>query len=390
MFYGGIHLAGTGMTPRHLAGLLLFIACVIKDRKIHLDKIWLLYFVFIFFFFLCTAINNHSSDFFQQLFSSFTIAYIAYWATIILVREGNLKVLLSLFVIVGLIDGVTTIFQALNITYYDTIMRLFLISFDEVYEEDMLRHSADAVIGFSIPGLFNSPVVNGYFLMTASIFSLTYQKDGLKPLHLIPFVVLIVSLFMAQQRSPFFLGVIFTIYIFVKIGLSKKKDLFRNFFVMLFLGVVAIFGLSYLIRFSEANEMRYADAFSETGREGIYGFWGEYLLENIFFPDLYGAMKTNGHFPHNLFYNMLAYGGLFGFIALLVILFRQLSFTISNMLKKYNKKLEFVILACAFLAYIANSLTHNASIANGDSFYWILWAAVSTLPCAINKSILKI
>lgn len=385
MFYGGMHLGGTGMTPRHLAGLLLLIACVVKDRKIYLDKVWLLYFVFIFFFFLCTAINSHSSEFYQLLFSSFTIAYIACWATIILVREGNYKVLLSLFVVVGLIDGVTTIFQALNITYYNTIMQLFMISFDEVYEEDMLRHSTDEVIGFSIPGLFNSAVVNGYFLMTASILSLAYQKDGLKPLRLIPFVVLIVSLFMAQQRSPFFLGIIFTVFIFVKIGLLRQKSLFRNVFVMLFLGIVAIFGLSYLIRFSEANDMRYVDALSETGREGIYGFWGQYLSENMFFPDLYGAMKTNGHFPHNLFYNMLAYGGIFGFMALLVILIRQLSFTISNMLKKNSNKLEFVILSCAFLAYIANSLTHNGSIVNGDSFYWILWAAVSTLPCVINK-----
>lgn len=371
--FGSIRLGPVSI--RQLFTVIMFICCVNETKGFWMDTCTKCLFLFSLFFGLTSLYYDYFPDFIRFLVGFYIVAWIAMWATTITIKKKNVMDCVNTLVCVGVIDSLITILQCLG---NKSALAIGVI-FSPLEAESLMDSLVQGEIyNHSIMGIFGA-TSNGYFLMVATILSLTYIVKGNNCFKYFPFVICVIASFMCQQRGPFYINLLFILYFLYK----YLQDVTPIKKMALFIAIIIFCAYSMLLfmDFSEQNNMRYSSlAFDGTGREGVYRYCREYLKNNLLFANLFEFRRLYHYSPHNLFYNMLIYGGLFGFFPICVALWIQVKTSLRAVWKS-SVRTDIVkfVMAGALLAFTANSLIHNASIITGDVLLWVLWGTVRGL-----------
>lgn len=372
LLYGSFRIADTSLTLRNLFALIMGFACWMKTKKLYMDKYLLLYFIFVFFFGISSIATGYVIDFLHELIGFVFVAYIAYWATIIIIRKYNsLSILVYVIIGIGVFDSLVTVSQVFYIPFFDSLLKsLYLgVSNDVFIEKQLIERD---LMGISIPGIFDTAVRNGHFLILSTLLSLYVQKNGFKLLGYLITVVMLVGLFFCQQRAPFFISGVLLIYVFYKLyGSGKsgvKKIILTGIIVTVLWGGVTTFMPMLL-----SGDFRFSEGLESSERRDIYTNTINWILEHPL-GGIFDVRKIVS--PHNFFLNAFVYAGWLGGWFMVIDLFLQMLLLFKNLrVSDNNLKFSTVVLISAYLGLTINSMVHNVSIVTGDALTWISWAA---------------
>lgn len=372
VFYSNFRVVGP-ITPRQIMSLVMFAICIYVDARVFMDKYFRWYLLFIFSFGFSSLCTGYLGKFITFLIAYFFVAYVACWATTILISKyKGTAALVNTFVVFGILNALTTIGQFYEIEIFNSIPGIIGINVSEEYLE--MADETDSFEGFSLPGLFSGAVHNGYFAMTATLLSLWYQRKRFSLVRLIPWIIGMIGLYLTQQRGPLLITAALSILIIFKV-LGKNKGFFTSIIRAAFI-VVAVYGVLYFEAYSSLNGMRYVKGFEDETRAVIYQKSIDYLSQHILFGGRFRSQAIGLRPPHNLFLNAWLYGGLLGLLIVVGLTIKQV-FNVAKQAigKSFLENYPKTILGLAFLAYTANSMVHNLSIVTGDAVVWILWGA---------------
>lgn len=401
VFYGQVRMM-FGLTPRHIAIVAMFIACARQSISFPLGRIMKAYLLFIFTFVVSATLTGYLSE---LLITYYIAACAGYWATkILVIKYNDAKLLLNTIIILGVVNAVVTIGQMVGLSFSDQLVSYFQLRLPEKYLDSLDREGGeDLALMLTRPGLFNSAVYNGYFLMTTGVASLALLVRKLQPTRLIPWIVIVLGCVCVQERGPIIILAVLSAFAFYKILFLKRLKyalLMTLFGLTLYLlsGLVSLtmlqgsqggnesrvvammyedddkLGAGYYSRFIQ--ESRFAElGLDDTGRGDIYELSTNYLMDHPFIGGYHRFARKYNTAPHNLFLNAFIYGGIVGGFCILLILFWQ----VKPLWRVLRRKIVRTNPACFFLglAYVAftlNSLAHNKSVVTGDEFLWMLWA----------------
>lgn len=368
LLYNSIHLFG-GLTPRNIMAMVMFLACVVEDRRVLWDKWFGIYLVFLLFFGLSSMLTGYLLLFIQRLVGYYFVGYVGYWSTKILLKKYNaVRLLVSLFLIIGFVDEIVTIGQFYNLPYFTIIPQYLGIGVDTELLENM--DVGEAAMGLVLPGILGTDVYNGYFLMVVGILSFYFLRSGFRFIALIPWLLAVVASFMAQQRAPFYVLLIISVFILFKAVLLGKSQL-KWILVVVFLALIPI-GVQYLFDFLLGGDTRFNIGTESTGRDEIYQKAIDYINNNLFL----GGYFDSGLAPHNMLLTAWIAGGFFGFVAIVVLTVMQLVEVLKLSLKKLGSHyFVYLLFGLAFVGFTMNSMFHNAGMTSGDFVIWTLWGA---------------
>ena len=375
VLYANTRIGGLGVTPRHIMTIMMFAVCVYEDRGLFMDRYFGIYLLFVAGFGFSSAIFGYFPVFLIRDFIGFYfVAYVGYWATKILVHKyDGVQWLINTFIVMGMVDAVVTVGQLFNISIFQAIPDRIGIRLEADYVEAMEKGMD--VMGLSLPGIMCNDVYNGYFLMVVSVLCLYYQKNRFNFIKLLPWMISMVALYGNQERGPLFIALAFSVFVLFKVIRSSKSQL-KPLYLIMFV-FISIFGVYVGLNFLLSGESRFAMGFDLTNRDSIYQHSIEYIRENFLWGGWYNLLFTRGFAPHNLFLNAWIYGGLVGFVAIVVLSFKQLIAVIRLIMSKLTpESMANIVIAMAFFAFALNSLLHNKSVVTGDAIIWILWGAV--------------
>ena len=350
--------------------VLMLIVCISENHRLYMDKWFGVYLVFIAMFGVSSIITGHPSQFIHRLIGYYFVAYVGYWATIVLLRKYNgHSFLVNLIVIIGLFDVFITYGQFFNIPAIKTIPSYIGINIDTEFLDSL--GVGDEAYGIALPGIMATDVYNGYFLMTVGLFSLFYLRRGFSIIRFIPWIVSFAGSFMVQQRAPFYLLLLFSAFVFFKV-LAHSNNRFKLLFVIVFLAATPFIADS-LFDYLLSGETRFSIGFDSTSRDVIYRESLNFINEHFFL----GGFFDSGLAPHNQFLSAWIMGGLIGLLSIIWITLDQSVSAIRLLLSKLSgESFVFVVSSAALLGFILNSMLHNAGIANGDILYWIIWGFI--------------
>lgn len=402
LFYGQVRVM-FGLTPRHIAIAAMLIACLRSGVPYPNGRIIKAYIVFVFTFLVSALVTGYVRD---VLIVYYIAAYIGIWATKILIekyRSGSL--LLYTIVVLGVINAVVTIGQALGLTLADRIISFFQLSLPDKYVIQMEEDgSDDLVLMLTRPGMFISAVYNGYFLMTSGVVSLLLVARDSRLLRVVPWFVISLGCICVQERGPIFILTVFSALIFYRTLVLKRfaLGLLLSLFVLSIhfvtntiasvlpqrIETISVYTPSGMTdeddessdvmqnNSSSLRKNRLADlGFDDTGRGRIYGQVTDYLMDHPFVGGYHRLKRIYGHAPHNLFLNAFIYGGIIGGFAIMLILIWQAPPLWRVLRRKIHKTDTICFFAgLAYVAFTLNSLVHNKSIVTGDEMVWMLWA----------------
>lgn len=397
VFYGNLHVFG-GVTPRHIATVVMLATCFARENRIFINNIILLYLLFIFCFGVSSFVTGYAMKYLTMLLSYFFVSLVAFWATKILItRYKGLNFFMILFIVLGVFDGVMTISQTLGLGIADRLMQMlhlystqeFMVVLNENRAEDLeyldsmddvSDISSNPVGGLSImmrviPGAFSDGVYNGYFLMTTGVMSLMLLAQKLNIVRAIPWVVCAISCICVQERGPILILIALSLYALYKILLSRHVQKSMLSIVITLVSLVVV--MRYVYHFVSSVGSRFAEVgLEDNARENIYSYALEYYLSHPFFGGFFKFNRISPHPPHNLILNAFIYGGFVGGLAILMILYKQFKSIAKTLWGKVNEQngIHF-ILALAYIAFTLNSFLHNKSIVTGEVIVWMLWAA---------------
>lgn len=397
VFYGDLHLFGP-VTPRHILTAMMFVICLVKDFHIKPNSIIRLYLLFIFSFLISSFATGYEMNGLSFLVSSYLVSIVAFWATKILVtRYNGQRFFINLFIVLGVFDGVMTICQTLGIGLADRLMQIlhlysaeeFMVELNEKRAEDLeYLDSMDDISDMSsypvgglslmmrvIPGAFRSGVANGFFLMTTGVMSLMLMVRKFNLIRVIPWLICALGCFCVQERGPILILVALSFYALYKFMFSRhvKKNNISIAITIVTLFVV----MRYVYYFVSNVGSRFAEiGLEDKGREAIYGDALDYYFNNPLLGGFFRFVDNYPHPPHNLILNAFIYGGFFGGLAILTVLYKQFKAIVKILWRKVNNLngIRFIV-ALAYTAFTLNSLLHNQSIVLGNVIVWMLWSA---------------
>ena len=402
VFYGQVRMM-FGLTPRHIAIVVMFIACARQSISFPLGRIMKTYLLFIFTFVVSATLTGYLS---QLLITYYIAACIGYWATkILVIKYNDAKLLLNTIIILGVLNAAITIGQTFGLSFADQLVSFFQLKLPEKYLDKISSEGGeDMALMQTRPGLFNSAVYNGYFLMTTGVASLMLLVRKLQLKRFVPWIIIVLGCICVQERGPIIILGILSVFAFYKILIIKKlKYVFLMTLFGLTLYLLSGLVLSTMLQENHDDgemslvpmmfeddgdrgagnysnilkESRFAElGLEDTGRGDIYEQTTDYLMDHPFIGGYHRLVQIYGMAPHNLFLNAFIYGGIVGGIAILFILFWQaipLWRTLRRKIVRTNPVCFFAGLA--YVAFTLNSLAHNRSIVTGDEFLWMLWAA---------------
>ena len=355
--------------------VLMFFVCLIKDKKFYFNKYWGLYLVFIAFYGLSSFVTGYGSLFFQRLMGDFFVAYTACWATKIYVcKYSSRKSFLVVLMILGVLDAIITIGQVYNWPYVSSFVSALNLDINVTYYE-AIEHDLDMTM-LVIPGMFRSGVMNGHFLMFATICSFVLLSIKNKTIRLLGFATIFTTLlssYLTQQRAGFFISLAFSVYLVFRLQTTTRTK--YKPVVYFFLIIIITSALSILWNSIGSVESRYTErGLSMTGRETIYASAFEYFLSNPLGGFL-SFINERQMYPHNFFLNALLMGGLFGGVLLIFMAFKQLKYIVVKLHWAPKRDIISWIIGLSFIATFIDSLVHNISLANGDILAWLSWTA---------------
>lgn len=402
VFYGQLRLM-FGLTPRHIAIVVMLIACI-KQQGIPfpMGRIMKTYFVFILTYLVSATITGYIGN---VLIMYYVGACVGFWATKILVvkyHDGSL--LLNLLIVLGVLNALVTIGQTFNMSFADKLISFFQLRLPQEYLNRMdVEGSEDMALMLRRPGMFPSPVYNGYFLMTAGVASLMLFTRKWWIQRFIPWVIISFGCFCVQERGPIIILALLSALAFYKMIISNKYALF--FLLIVFIIQSIAVSIESPLRVSETNSMETYRTFTTDGDEDIsesniwsnysqftkesrfanigindsdreknYGLTINYIMDHPIIGGSHRLHAMYNIYPHNLFLLAFCYGGFLGGFAIMLILFWQakpLWRVLRRKVADTNPVCFFA--ALAYLAYTLNSMVHNRSIVTGDEVIWMLW-----------------
>lgn len=236
-FYGSTYII-SAITLRHIVAVLMFISCVMEDKRIWIDKYFGLYCVFLLAFGLSSILTGYVSDFIRGLLAFYFVSYVGYWSTKILIQKGHsIKCLLYPLFLFGALDAIVSISQITMIFDLTPLLDVLHISLDM---ETLERFEGkEGAMGISVPGIMNDPVSNGEFLMVMIVLSMYFQRKKFNVSGILITILFLVGSFFTQQRSPFFFAIIVMFYIlyknfFTRLSTASKIILIIPIIVLLF------------------------------------------------------------------------------------------------------------------------------------------------------------
>ena len=242
-----------GITPRNVMTIVMMVVCIIEDRRFFLDKWFGIYLFFLLFFAMSSMLTGYLSQFLHRLIGFFLVGYVGYWSTKILVKKYEaVRLVLSLFLIIGLLDIVVTIGQFYNVPFFTVIPQLMGISVDAEFLDDL--NTGEEALGVVLPGIMATDVYNGYFLMVIGVLSFCFLRSGFRIIALLPWLLTMVASFMVQQRAPFYILIFVSAFVIIKVVLLGKSR-FKWLFVLLLLVLIPI-GVEHLYDFLISGDSR--------------------------------------------------------------------------------------------------------------------------------------
>ncbi len=362
-----------GLTPRQLMAVVMFFVCLYEERTFWGDKYTKLYFVFFLFFGLSSIIGNRFEPFIRRFIGDFLVSIIVYWSTKILCQKyRSVNTLIYTLLIIGGFDAVVTTFQVFHIGWLNGVLgTLNLINTeDAIYE--WIASDRD-LIGVAIPGICSSSVVNGHLLMSTTILSMYLFRDKFRIWALSLLIILLVGLFFAQIRTPFFLSLIMAVYLLYK-RIGRSRSYFK-----IFSGAAITIGLILLVpqamRMLMSGSSRYAElGLNMTGRDVIYSQSVDYILTHPF-GGYFHFVESTGMWPHNFFLSAFLCAGWIGALFIIAVIVIQLYEVIKRLFGKNSDSSYLMAVAgCTLIALISDGMFHNLSYVNGDILAWLFWA----------------
>lgn len=354
---------------RHIMSLTILAVSVYEGFRS--DRYLYLYFIFLFCLLFSSLITGYLGIFFNKLLGTYMPIIAAYAATYTLIKKYNgANVLLWLFVTIGLLDSVVTIGQFFHLGYVDTIFNLFRFDYNEDFFD--LSGRRQSLEGFAIPGLLDT-VTNGYFLSAIAIMVL-YNKNCNFIINIALWVVVMIASLLTQERTGFFLALIFSAYILGNFFFSKGKVagyLFTGISVL----VISLLCFKYMGLLFD-SDLRFAKGFDTDNRDELRSGAWDYILSNPF-GGFYEFDESGNRSPHNFFVNAFLYGGFIGGLSIIVLLFKQIKQIIPFLfsLNKTEDKQWAFLYGLLYIDYSLNSMLHNASIISGAFLFFVWWGA---------------
>lgn len=368
ILYGNVIIGGIA-SPRALMAIIMFFLCFIEKERLKFDKYLILYLAFVFFYAFSSYNTGFFNDFLVRFFRQYFVSCVCFWSTYLYVKKSNKNVNLLMYVFmgVGLLNAFITIGQFSNASFSMDLMDFLGISIEEEFSDKAA--SAYDLSGYVLPGIFGQ-VTNGYYLSITCLFALYSRNGKIRWYNILMWLIIVYALFLCQERSAFFMGVLLSLFCFYK----NMKDKLNIVFRMVVTTAVLLLLLN-LRDFIMSGDTRYALGLDLTNRDFVLIRALAFIQDNLLQGGFHLYMQTNP-FPHNLALNALIYGGLFGGIVILVLVFLQTIKVIKYIIRPMKQiDLAAFILGLAFLAFTANSIFHNLSVVSGEGVIWIIWAA---------------
>lgn len=368
ILYANYRLPG-GVTPRNIISVVMFVCCIIEDRRLYMDKYFGIYCVFLLFFCISSIVTGYFNLFLHRLIGYFFVAYVGYWATCILVTKyHSLHIIINTLIAIGLFDAIITIGQFYGINLITQFPSLIGISPDLDYLDGL--DEGDEALGLTLPGVMPTVVYNGYYIMTVALLSLCFLKQKVNIVGLLTWGLFVVTSFMIQQRGPFYILIILSLLMMIKLASLSKSKLRHLLIFSMFL--ILPFALEALYSFLISGESRYSIGMAATNRDVIIRNTLSFIDEHFFLGGLFVSKLA----PHNLFLNAWLMGGVFGFLSILVLTVIQCITCIKCILTCRDlDKVPCVMMGVAFLGFTMNSMLHNAGITSGSVLLWVVWGA---------------
>ena len=354
---------------RHIMSLTMLIVSLYEGFRS--DKYLYLYYIFLFCLLFSSLVTGYIGIFANKLLGTYMPIVAAYAATYILINKyRGTNVLLWLFIAIGLLDAVVTIGQFFHLAYVDTIFNLFRFDYNEEFFD--LSGRRQSLEGFAIPGLLDT-VTNGYFLSAIAIMVLYNQKCNFI-INIVLWLVVMVASLLTQERTGFFLALIFSAYIICKYFFSKGRAV-GYIFTGISVIVISYVLFDYLGLLFD-SDLRFAKGFETDSRDEMRANAWRYLLSNPF-GGAYDFDAAGNRAPHNFFVNSFLYGGVVGGVCIIVLLFLQIKKIFPYLFKKANTENAqwAFIFGLMYIDYSLNSMLHNASIIHGTFMFFVWWGA---------------
>ena len=372
---GGVHLLGP-LTTRHIFLLIMMVTCVKETHSLYHNVLFNIHLVFVLIFGVCSFYHGFFDLFLHDLIAYYFTAYVCCWATYILIIKYNgINVFTNTLLVVAVVNSFVTIGQYFNNAIAFGFPMVLQVTGYEELGDVLFNNTGRETMDFALPGLFGS-VCNGYFSSVVTILILKYLHSKFRLIVIPIWCLFLFSLFCVQQRTALVAGVIGSLFLII-----KQFNSFKMNQKLLFI-VVCICVSAYFISTIDFEEMlsdsRYKD-YSLGVRETIYQNCKDYISWNPLTANIYHFNTLYRDPPHNLFFNSIIYGTLFGSFIILYVFYRLLLLALKVILKRIdNITLSYITISVAFLSYNINSLTHNASIVTGDAMFWLLATAIMT------------
>ena len=404
VFYGQVRLM-FGLTPRHIAIVVMLIACMRQNVPFTMGRIMKAYLLFIFTYLVSAAITGYLGN---VLITYYIAALVGFWATkILVVKYKDGRLLLNTIIVLGMLNAIVTIGQTLGLSFPDRLISTFHLKLPEKYVNTLEAHDGeDMSLMLTRPGLLAGAVYNGYFLMTSGVVSLILFTRRLWIQRFIPWTIITLGCICVQERGPIIILTVLSAFAFYKIPIIKKRIhafiLLLLFFTVHFLSetISSLLTIQYMnsletrttIVVYEDEEDPESDDFQtvsllakesrltemgidDTARKKIYSQTIDYLMDHPYIGGVHRLRAMYGIYPHNLFLLAFAYGGFCAVVLILLILFWQIKPLKRALRSKITDTNHICFFAAlAYVAYTLNSLVHNRSIVTGDEVIWMLWA----------------
>lgn len=353
-----------------------------------------LYVVYLFLMTFALIANGEISEFnyINYILGSHVVCIVAFYATYkYIVDYKSFKMILIPLGVTTVCTSIATILQYYNNPLGWAIATTFNsgnVSEWQAYIID--RHAnEDTMLGHSYQvGIFGFGFTNAAFLCSIGLlylfFAIKETKRIVKLICYAVFTLSIVACFMTQQRAAFI--VMFILALYCLYNTIQKKWLKT---IIILSACIAIPLTLPLL--SENESLGRMTEFSGARNDSRYNIWVravDFLSSNILVGGPQAASRYIGTEAHNIILNAFIWGGLFGGIVILTMIWKMLCHSISVLWKGRRNLVLSSVFALGFCSYTTTSLFHNVSIISGSelSFLLIAWMSIAVYLENINYS----
>lgn len=375
IIFGSSVYLGIG-TPRQYMTIIMFLYCFVHFKKMfkYWNRLLTFYVLFIFCYCIGSFMEGSGNIFIRQFIAFYFVGILAYFTTRYFVQtRGNYSSIINVVLISGIVNSIITILQYFGSSVGIALGSIF-VDFNNELRYYQFIHMVNGDAGCTYFGLLGDGVSNSFFTMMLPIFSLYYifeKKSSvlMKYVWWTLFVFFLFTSFIIQERFPFLLTSLMTIFIIW----SKTHNKFI-LFIFGFLSIIIL--IPYLMNSDLIQNSRLfttSNDLDDDTRIPIFQKSIEFINSNLIYGGVRSGIKYIGSMPHNFILNAFLYGGIVGGITVLMVILFQFR---KSFYFVYKKKM--LIIPLAFIAYSLNGLTHNNSIVTGDVMLWILWGIIDS------------